>query len=68
MSNMNKSLSKKSTAVLGIGFSAFGSVLVYFTAIQLEDFVKVFMNLFGAGLIGLGFMFSTVAKAMKETR
>lgn len=66
MTNLNQPLRKRSAAILGIGLSAIGSVLVYFTAIQLDDFTKVFMNLLGAGLLAIGFMISTVAKAMRE--
>jgi fucose permease len=66
MSNMNKPLSKTSTTLLGAGLSIFGSVLIFFTAIQLGDFVPMFLNMLGAGLFGIGTMVLTVAKAMKE--
>ncbi|HMP02672.1 MAG TPA: hypothetical protein PKD86_00700 [Gemmatales bacterium] len=61
----NRSLSKKSTAILGVGLLALGSALVFYTAVQLDDFVRMFMNLLGAGLVGIGFMIATVAQAMK---
>ena len=66
MSNMNKPLSKRSATFLGAGLSIFGLVLVYFTAIQIQDIVPTTLNMLGALVFGIGTWVSTVAKAMKE--
>lgn len=67
MSNINKPLSKKSATLLGVGLSAFGSMLIVFTAFQLESFAHTFIIILAAGILSCGTWVSTVAKAMKET-